>query len=185
MQLNMDRIAASICNNNPEYEKLQALVAYGVEGESVKGRPTADPKTMNGDETKVLGDKVAHPTIDHIRTMINGLFAYRLQRGKTGKDMKLWKVAALGSPMVFDMVTRAQCWKLDTLLRGKGDATMLLTIRESFFVRALYGFVKAKEFEHMELRQVQRLASWGRRYGTVNKMLLPFTTALDNATRGW
>jgi hypothetical protein len=62
--------------------------------------------------------------------------------------------------------------------------TKLLTIGQRCLDRALYGFVVAREFEPMQLKQVQRLASWGRRYGTVNKMLLPFTSALDAATRG-
>jgi hypothetical protein len=168
-RLNMSRVAASICTNNPEYAKLQALAQHGVEvsrvlpksfkptggnprnwppqrptyvkastavnrllsdfhnpgiaiilptaeihrlqnrdacniftsswapkGDSVKGRPTADPTTMNGEETKAnasaLWGKVSHPTIDHIVHMINGFIAYWLQRGKTGRDMKLWKV---------------------------------------------------------------------------------------------
>jgi hypothetical protein len=60
----------------------------------------------------------------------------------------------------------------------------LVTIGERCLERALYGFIIADEFSPMPLKQLQRLGSWARRYGQVNKLLLPFTTALNHATRG-
>jgi hypothetical protein len=44
--------------------------------------------------------------------------------------------------------------------------------------------VVADEFSPMPLKQLQKLGSWARRYGQVNKLLLPFTTALKHVTRG-
>ncbi|KAJ1403816.1 hypothetical protein B484DRAFT_404972, partial [Ochromonadaceae sp. CCMP2298] len=60
----------------------------------------------------------------------------------------------------------------------------LVTIGERCLERALYGFIIADEFSLMPLKQLQRLGSWARRYGQVNRLLLPFTTALNHATRG-
>ncbi|KAJ1406343.1 hypothetical protein B484DRAFT_469530, partial [Ochromonadaceae sp. CCMP2298] len=60
----------------------------------------------------------------------------------------------------------------------------LVTIGERCLQRALYGYAVADEFAPMPLKQLQRLASWARRYGEVNRLLLPFTTALNHATRG-
>ncbi|KAJ1391532.1 hypothetical protein B484DRAFT_408703 [Ochromonadaceae sp. CCMP2298] len=60
----------------------------------------------------------------------------------------------------------------------------LVTIGEWCLQRALYGYAMADEFAPMPLKQLQRLASWARRYGEVNRLLLPFTTALEHATRG-
>jgi hypothetical protein len=59
-----------------------------------------------------------------------------------------------------------------------------VTIGERCLQRALYGYAVADEFAPMPLKQLQRLASWARRYGEVNRLLLPFTTALNHATRG-
>jgi hypothetical protein len=60
----------------------------------------------------------------------------------------------------------------------------LITIGERCLQRALYGYITADEFAPMPLKQLQRLASWARRYGEINKLLLPFTTSLNNANKG-
>ncbi|KAJ1379794.1 hypothetical protein B484DRAFT_462431, partial [Ochromonadaceae sp. CCMP2298] len=65
------------------------------------GRPTADPRNLNGDYTKKraseLWGRVRHPTIRQIVEQINCFLAYCAKQGRSAKDCSMWKVDVKGA----------------------------------------------------------------------------------------
>ncbi|KAJ1380043.1 hypothetical protein B484DRAFT_462374, partial [Ochromonadaceae sp. CCMP2298] len=60
----------------------------------------------------------------------------------------------------------------------------LVTIGQRCLDKALHGFMAVNEFKPIKLKELQRMASWGVRYGTINCLMHPFTSVLFNETRG-
>ena len=52
------------------------------------------------------------------------------------------------------------------------------------FLTALYGFMSTDVTRRINLRQAQRLASWGTRYGKICRVMRPFCSALNRVTWG-
>jgi hypothetical protein len=59
-----------------------------------------------------------------------------------------------------------------------------VTLSASCLEKSLHGFMSINEFEPMPIKVLQRLASWGIRYGTICPLMNPFTSALYNELRG-
>jgi hypothetical protein len=59
-----------------------------------------------------------------------------------------------------------------------------VTLSTECLEKALHGFMSVNEFEPLPLKTVQRLASWGVRYGTIVPLMHPFTSCLYNEIRG-
>jgi hypothetical protein len=79
---------------------------WAPKADSAKGRPTADPQSLNGKVTSAnssnLWGKVKHPLIDNIVNMINEFMAHWTQRGRTARDFRLWKVDVKGAYTCLD-----------------------------------------------------------------------------------
>ena len=52
------------------------------------------------------------------------------------------------------------------------------------FLTALHGFMSTDVTRRINLRQAQRLASWGTRYGKICRVMCPFCSALNRVTWG-
>jgi hypothetical protein len=59
-----------------------------------------------------------------------------------------------------------------------------VTLSASCLEKSLHGFLSINEFQPMPIKALQRLASWGIRYGTICPLMNPFTAALYNELRG-
>jgi hypothetical protein len=59
-----------------------------------------------------------------------------------------------------------------------------VTLSRECLEKALHGFMSVNEFEPLPLKTVQRLASWGVRYGTIVPFMHSFTSCLYNEIRG-
>jgi hypothetical protein len=59
-----------------------------------------------------------------------------------------------------------------------------VTLSAKCFEQSLHGLMSVNEFVPMRIKMVQRLASWGVRYGTICPLLHPFTSVLYNELRG-
>jgi hypothetical protein len=68
-------------------------------------------------------------------------------------------------------------WLLDLLLQ-------LVTIGRRCLLKALHGYLSVSEFAPIKLKTLQRMASWGVRYGEINTLMHPFTAVLYNESRG-
>jgi hypothetical protein len=68
-------------------------------------------------------------------------------------------------------------WAFDLL-------TQHVTLSASCLEKSLHGFLSVNEFQPMPIKVLQRLASWGIRYGQICPLMHPFTSALYNELRG-
>jgi hypothetical protein len=68
-------------------------------------------------------------------------------------------------------------WLFDLLLQ-------LVTIGRRCLLKALHGYLSVDEYAPMKLKTLQRMASWGVRYGEINTLMHPFTAVLYNESRG-
>jgi hypothetical protein len=59
-----------------------------------------------------------------------------------------------------------------------------VTLSAGCLEKSLYGFLSVSEFRPMPIKVLQRLASWGIRYGQICPLMHPFTSALYNELRG-
>ena len=62
--------------------------------------------------------------------------------------------------------------------------TERVLIARKNFLTALHGFITTDVAERVNLRSVQRLASWATRYGKICRVMRPFCGALYRVTRG-
>jgi hypothetical protein len=62
--------------------------------------------------------------------------------------------------------------------------TERVLISRKNFMTALHGFVRTDVSKRVNLRQMQRLASLGTRYGMIRRVMRPFHSALYRATWG-
>ncbi|KAJ1389049.1 hypothetical protein B484DRAFT_460484, partial [Ochromonadaceae sp. CCMP2298] len=59
-----------------------------------------------------------------------------------------------------------------------------VTLSAKCLEKALHGLMSVNEFEPMPIKVVQRMASWGVRYGAICPIMHPFTSVLYNELRG-
>ena len=62
--------------------------------------------------------------------------------------------------------------------------TMRVSIARENFLSAIHGFLSIDLYESARLKTMQKLASWGSRYGRICRLMRPFCGALNRATIG-
>lgn len=62
--------------------------------------------------------------------------------------------------------------------------TMRVSIARKNFLSAIHGYLSVDLYGSMKLRTMQKLASWGSRYGQIGRLMRPFCGALKRATVG-
>ncbi|KAJ1405073.1 hypothetical protein B484DRAFT_404565, partial [Ochromonadaceae sp. CCMP2298] len=68
--------------------------------------------------------------------------------------------------------------------RRKSKKGKRLEIIGRCLLKALHGYLSVDEYAPMKLKTLQRMASWGVRYGEINTLMHPFTAVLYNESRG-
>ena len=62
--------------------------------------------------------------------------------------------------------------------------TMRVSIARKNFLSAIHGFLSVDLYGPAKLKTMQKLASWGSRYGRICRLMRPFCGALNRATTG-
>ena len=74
--------------------------------------------------------------------------------------------------------------RLDVIGYTVDLVTERVLIARKNFLTASHEFISTDVHNRINLRAAQRLASWGKRYGEICRMMRPFCTALNRATWG-
>ncbi|KAJ1423110.1 hypothetical protein B484DRAFT_398783 [Ochromonadaceae sp. CCMP2298] len=86
-----------------------------------------------------------------------------------------------------DAIAEHKCFDGQRLVVIDWDFDLLaqhVNLSEACLDKSLHGFMSVNEFLPMEIKVLQRLASWGIRYGMIYPLMGPFTSALYNELRG-
>jgi hypothetical protein len=89
----------------------------------------------------------------------------------------------LGSGSVADVKTETGA-RLDIIGYTVDLDTRRVSIAKKNVLAALHGFIGTDVNKRLNLRTVQRLASWGTRYGKICRVMRPFCGALNCLTWG-
>ena len=74
--------------------------------------------------------------------------------------------------------------RLDVIGYTIDSAKKRVLIARKNFLTALHGFMSTDVTRRINLRQAQRLTSWGTRYGKICQVMQPFCSALNRVTWG-